>query len=266
MTRTALLSLAAALLCARASAAEADREIAQQSQNAFAYAGLLAAVDDVNGGLGLEQRTQNVTTATGTIPFTTSWLTATARLSLPLVWQPVTYASRGGQYGLGDFDGRLYALPGRQGSVSWGLGPAVRLPTATDSTIGQHVWSVGVAGGLAVVRGPWVLALEAQNLWSVLGPSSRPDVNELELRPLVALHLPGGWYLLAAPVIVANWEAAAADRWTVPLGAGAGKVLSWGSQRITLGVEAYAPVVHPGSGDWADWTIRARVGLPFPVQ
>jgi len=266
MIRPLLLSAAAALAAGPALAAEADREISKQGQEGVAYAGRLRIGNDWNAGLGLRDRTQAVTTLEGAIPFTTAWTPALLHLALPLLWQPVDYAVRGGQYGMGDFEARLYALPGPQGTVSWGLGPALRLPTGTDSTIGQHKWSAGVAGGLAAAPGPWVLSIEAQQLWSLLGPSSRPEVNELQLRPVLSLYLPGNWFLVTAPLILARWKVPSGDRWTVPVGGGFGKVLSVGTQRLTLGLEAYAPLIHPGTGSWADWTVRAQVAFLFPVR
>jgi len=270
MLRALPLPLVLALLSAAgpALASEADREIVKVGQLPAPYSARIRLASDVNFGLGLRDRTGVLTTADGAIPFTFSWTSALLHLVLPLVWQPVDYAVRGGQYGMGDFEARLYAVPGAQERVTWGLGPAIRLPTGTDSTIGQHKWSAGVAGAIGVAPGPWVLSLEVQQLWSLLGPRSRPEVKELQLRPQVVLHLPGNWFLVSAPVIVANWGLAAQDRWTVPLGGGFGRILAIGTQRLTLGLEAYAPLVHPGAGagSWADWTMRAQVGLPIPVK
>jgi hypothetical protein len=262
------LTLAALVAAGPALATEADREVAKLGQLPAAYAGRVRLTNDVNLGLGLRDRTQVLTTLDGAIPFNTAWTPVLLHLVLPLVWQPVDYAVRGGQYGMNDFEARLYALPGAQERVTWGLGPAIRLPTGTDSTIGQHKWSAGVGGAIGVAPGPWVLSLEAQQLWSLLGPKSRPEVDELSLRPQVIFHLPGNWFLVSAPLIVANWDKKSADRWTVPLGGGFGRIVSISTQRLTLGLEAYAPVVHPTAtgGSYADWTIRAQIGLPIPVK
>jgi hypothetical protein len=262
------LALAALPAAGPALASEADREIAKVGQLPAPYAARIRLTDEVNFGLGLRDRTGVLTTLDGAIPFTIPWTPALLHLQLPLVWQPVDFAVRGGQYGMGDFEARLYVVPGAQERVTWGIGPAIRLPTATDSTIGQHKWSAGLGGAIGVAAGPWVLSLEAQQLWSLLGPRSRPEVDELQLRPQVVFHLPGNWFLVTAPVIVANWDRKSADRWTVPIGGGFGRIFSISTQRLTLGLEVYAPVVHPTAtgGSYADWTIRAQVGLPIPVK
>lgn len=266
--RALLLPLAALLAAGPVHASEADRELAKIGQLPAPYAARIRFTNDLNGGLGLRDRTQVISTLEGAIPFPFYGLPSSLHLVLPLVWQPVDYAVRGGQYGMGDFEARWYALPGAQEKVTWGLGPAIRLPTGTDSTIGQHKWSAGVSGAVGYAPGPWVFSLEAQQLWSLLGPASRPEVNELQLRPQVVFHLPGNWFLVTAPTIVASWGKRSADRWTVPLGGGFGRIFSIYTQRLTLGLEAYAPVVHPtaSGGSWADWTVRAQVGLPIPVR
>jgi hypothetical protein len=72
---------------------------------------------------------------------------------------------------------------------------------------------------------PWVIGILGRQLWSVAGPESRKDVNQLLLQPFVNYNLPAGFYLGSAPIITANWTAAQSNRWTVPVGGGVGKDL-----------------------------------------
>jgi hypothetical protein len=45
-------------------------------------------------------------------------------------------------------------------------------------------------------------------------------VNQFLAQPFINYSLPKGWYLTFSPIITANWKAAGADQWTVPLGLG----------------------------------------------
>lgn len=51
-------------------------------------------------------------------------------------------------------------------------------------------------------------------------------------------------------------------RWTVPLGAGIGKLFRIGSQPLNASVHAYSNVVKPDLG--SDWSLRAQLQFLFP--
>lgn len=266
MKRNALALFTLAALAAPAAAAETDLEIAKQAQDPVAPLGIFATRNETDFGLGARGRARNSTVLAGAIPIALESADLMYRMELPLVWQPVDYARTGGAFGLGDLTNLLYFSPKVVLPVDLGAGPLLRLPLATDSTIGQHKWSVGVGAAATASPGRWVVGLSAANVWSLFGPKSRPRVNQLELRPVVSYFLPGGFFLTSEPTIHADWAAGGSDRWLVPMGGGAGKVFTLGTQRVTVTLEGYAPVVHPTSVSWPDLTIRARLAFLFPPR
>jgi hypothetical protein len=266
MTPRSLALLALALSASSAYAAEADLEIAKHGQDPVAPMGLFGLRNETGFGMGARGRTRNETRLEGAIPIAPDWADLLYRAEVPLVWQPVDYARRGGAYGLGDLDNLLYVTPKAALPVDLGAGPLVRLPIATDSTIGQHKWSVGLAAAVGATPGRWVLALSAAQVWSLFGPSSYARVNQLELRPVLSYHLPGGYYLTSQPTLLADWTAHGSDRWLIPLGGGVGRLFSPGSQKLLLSLEAYAPVVHPSTTSWSDFTIQLRFAFLFPSR
>ena len=66
----------------------------------------------------------------------------------------------------------------------------------------------------------------------------------------------------SVPIITANWEADSDQRWTVPLGAGAGKIFHFGRLPVNMQLGAYYNVVRPDDGP--DWQLRVQVQLMFP--
>jgi len=56
---------------------------------------------------------------------------------------------------------------------------------------------------------------------------SKPDAGS------VLHHVPieKGWYVTTSPIITANWRATGGNVWTVPFGAGVGRVMKLGFQR-----------------------------------
>ena len=112
------------------------------------------------------------------------------------------------------------------------------------------------------MHGPWVLGALINNVWSFAGDSDRRDVNQMLLQPFVNYNLPDAWYVVTAPIITADWEADSDDRWTVPIGAGVGKIVRLGKLPVNAQASAYYNVVRPDNA--AEWQLRIQIQLLFP--
>jgi hypothetical protein len=176
---------------------------------------------------------------------------------------PVTDDTNTGRVvGLGDINYSLFVSPAKSKYVIWGIGPSLTFPMATDEELGSGKWS---AGPTAVILGQpkgWTIGTLVRQLWSYAGASGRPDVNQLLLQPFVTFNLPQGWYLITEMVITANWKQEDPGRWTVPVGAGFGKILKIGKQAVNTRVEAYYNVVQPDKAPV--WTWSWTFQLLFP--
>ena len=69
------------------------------------------------------------------------------------------------------------------------------------------------------------------NVWSIVGPHSRPAVNQMLMQYFIIYQIKKGWYVTSAPIITANWKASSGNVWTVPVGGGVGRVMKRGSSR-----------------------------------
>ncbi len=67
-----------------------------------------------------------------------------------------------------------------------------------------------------------------------------------------------------APVITANWEAEGGNEWTVPFGAGVGRVFKIGKQHVNLKLAAYYNVEKPD--DATDWNLQFTWTFLFPEK
>jgi hypothetical protein len=76
-------------------------------------------------------------------------------------------------------------------------------------------------------------------------------------------NFPSGWYLTSAPIITANWEADADNKWVVPFGGGVGKIFRVGQQPINANVQAFFNAVKPDASG-ADWQFRFQLQFLFP--
>jgi len=127
--------------------------------------------------------------------------------------------------------------------------------------LGSGKWSAGPAAVALTMRGKWGIGALANQQWSFAGWGDN-GVNAMLIQPFINYNLPQGWYLTSAPIMTANWKADSDNTWTVPLGAGVGKITKIGKLPVNIQLSAYGNVVTPDNG--ADWHLRFQVQLLFP--
>ena len=252
----------------RGEAANSAEALQKATQNPVANLISVPLQDNTNFGVGPYNGTQNVLNIQPVIPvqLTPNW-NLINRVILPVVWQPYTGSNPAnaslGTFGLGDLNPTVFLSLAHPGKFIWRVGPAFVFPTATDPTLGQGKWSIGPSFVVLAQPGHWTLGLLVNNVWSFAGESNRPTVNQFLAQYFVNYNLSDGWYLTSAPIITANWAAAQAkDVWTVPFGAGIGRITKVGSQPINFQLSAYGNVAYP-SGT-SPWGIRLQLAFLFP--
>lgn len=163
-----------------------------------------------------------------------------------------------GATGLGDINYSVFLSPAEPGKVIWGVGPSLMMDTATDDELGSGKWSAGPTAVVLIQPKPWTLGMLGRQIWSFAGDSDRASVSQLLLEPFINYNLDNGWYLTTDMILTANWQADSSNRWTIPLGGGAGKVFAIGSQKMNTKLEAYYNVEKPtGAPDWSlSWTLQ----------
>ncbi len=261
--RVLAVSLAGLLLLPVVGLAQEDAKLAQQTQNPVADLISVPFQNNTNFGLGPNDRTQNVLNIQPVVPFSVSsgWNLITRTIA-PVVVQPDLASTSGSTTGLADIVFTAFLSPARPGKVIWGVGPAISLPVGKDG-LSSGKWSLGPSVVALTMFGPWVVGAIANNIWSVAGDEARADVNSMLLQYFINYNLPGGWYVVSAPIITANWEADSGNKWVVPFGGGAGKIFRIGKQPMNASVQAYYNVVTPDDFG-ADWQLRVTLQLLFP--
>lgn len=175
-----------------------------------------------------------------------------------------------GVSGLADTNFTTLLAPAHQGAVSWGVGPAFVFPTDTLFTsitdrrsreLGSGKFSVGPALTLATQPKPWSLGVKARQVWSVLGSESRDSVSQMVVQPFINYNLEDNWYLVTDMDMVANWNRNDDQRWTVPVGAGVGKVFKVGDHDINTRMEGYYNPVRPDNAP--EWSANLTLQYMF---
>jgi hypothetical protein len=240
-------------------------DLAKEAQNPIANLISLPFQNNTNFGLGpQDQRTQNVLNIQPVIPVPLSKnMLLVTRTIVPYIYQPTSATGNEGDFGLGDINPSFFFVPRTKSNITWGLGPTVVLPTATQKFTGQGKWSAGPTGVVLVTTKRMVFGALANNVWSFAGSSDRQSVNQFLLQPFFNYNFSKGWYLTTSPIITSNWEAASGDeQWTLPLGGGFGRVFAIGDQKVNASLQAFVNVVKPDLA--GDWTLRAQFQFLFP--
>jgi hypothetical protein len=166
--------------------------------------------------------------------------------------------------GLGDLVHVSLLTPKPKGHLIWGAGAALGLPTATSEVLGSGKWSAGPAFRITYRKGPWNLAGLGAQRWSFAGDSDRAAISQFMLRGAVRRRLGSGWFLVSAPIITANWNAASGERWLVPLGGGIGKHVKLCGVDCAISLQGYANVIKPTGAP--DWSVRLGLAFIFPLH
>ena len=179
------------------------------------------------------------------------------RFTLPLVTTPTGLDSS--VTGIGDLTLMdLFMFPGKQ--VSFGIGPMLVAPTATDDLTGDGKWQAGAAA-VAVAPQKWGLAGGLVTYQaSFAGDEAREDVSLLTAQPILFYNLPEGFYLRSSAVW--NFDLEAGDSY-IPVGFGIGRAMPIGNgTTMNAYVEPQYTVFQEGSGA-PQWQIFGGINFQF---
>jgi hypothetical protein len=231
-------------------AQQSTQDLAEAAQNPVAAMYNLPFQNNIYGGVGANHdATANVLSIQPVIPITVGDWNIISRTIAPLIYLPslATGVSEidenslfgNSHFGLGDINQSFYFSSADASGVIWGLGPSFNLPTATATPLGSAKFSMGPAAVALMIPKPWVIGTLVRQLWSVTGPSNRPNVSQLLLQPFINYNMADGWYQVSSPIITANWEAPSGNKWAFPIGAGIGKIFKIGEQPMNASLQAF---------------------------
>jgi len=248
-------------------AASAGTEALQKAtQNPVASLISVPVQNNNNFGVSPGYRTQDILNIQPVVPVGISkdW-NLIIRVITPIIWQPLPNqpsAPETGVYGLGDMVPTFFLSPKKPGKLIWGLGPVFQLPTATNNFLGQGKLGIGPSAVALMQPGHWTIGVLFNNIWSVAGSGSRPQVNQFLLQYFINYNLKKGWFVTWQPTLTADWEATNGGRWVVPFGGGVGRIMKLGFQPVSLTAQFYGNAVHPSGA--SPWGMRLQIAFLFP--
>jgi hypothetical protein len=241
-------------------------EVAKLSQNPIADMNTLPLQNDINFGFGPDRRIQNVLYLLPVYPVAlSSKVNLITRTIAPLVWQPQAMPQGSTTFGMGDILFSAFVSPRPYGNLTWGVGPAILLPTGTNSGVGAQnlgQWCAGPTASIIYSPGVLVMGLLAYNIFSFEGRDGAPSVDTLTMQPFFNVNLPKGFFFSTSPMITADWERPNDKRWIVPIGGGFGAIIRIRRFGIGLNAHAYWNAVTTDAG--GEWTLRLTAAGLFP--
>jgi hypothetical protein len=260
-----LMSLTILIAGVQPTWAQESSNIAKQAQNPIARLISVPVENDFNPQTGINKEDSYVLQFKPVVPLRLSkdWNLIT-RTIVPEIQLPDPAPRVNGTTGLGDVNLSLFLSPAKAGRIIWGVGPIVSFPTATEDILGTKKLSVGPTVVALRSQGHWLYGMLVNNLFSVAGPSARPDVNQMLAQPFINYNLRRGWYLTSSPILTANWEATRDQRWLVPVGGGVGKIVHFGALPVNIYSQFFGNAVHPDRT--TDWSARFQVQFLFPKK
>ena len=176
-----------------------------------------------------------------------------SRTIIPVIDQEDISAGAGSQFGLGDINLSLFFSPRKptSGGITWGIGPVLLLPTATDSLLGADKWGAGPAAVALTTRGPWILGMLANHIWSYAGDSDRQDISTTFVQPFAAYTWPSAWTVSVQSESSYYWKTA---KWSIPINAAVSKLVKLGKLPVSL---------QAGVGYWAESPETGPEGFRF---
>jgi len=177
------------------------------------------------------------------------------RTIIPYIWQEDVIPGTS-QSGFGDILAKAWYSRSTESDLTWGVGPAVRIPTYSD--VSSDTWAAGVTGILLKQTGPWTFGALANHLWALEDDPKTPT-NATFVQPFVAYSTENAWTYSLQSESTYDWET---ESWSVPLNASVSKLVVLGGKPVNLQAGVGNWLESPDGGP-EDWRFRLQVQFVF---
>ncbi len=179
------------------------------------------------------------------------------RWILPIVSQKDYTGDKTSQGGLGDAVITAFVSPSK-GKITWGVGPAIVVPTATNDFLGGKKWAVGPSVVALKQSGPWTYGALMNHVFSVAGDANRSDISATFFNPFLTYNWKGGAGLTMVAEYTHDWKNNIDVLVLIPT---ATAVTKFGSQIVSFGI---GPRLHLSPDGHPAYGLRAAITLVFP--
>jgi hypothetical protein len=242
--------------------AESAADLAKKLSNPIASLISVPFQNNTDVGIGAYNGSRNTLNFQPVIPIALSpKLNMITRVVLPIVSQQDITAPGVKQAGLSDAVVSAFFSPAEaKNGFTWGVGPAILVPTATDKLLGTEKLGVGPTAVILKQANGWTYGALVNQIWSIAGNKDRTNVNQMFLEPFVIYNWKSGAGVGGNFEITENWEGNSTTAFFNPTVSGITKL---GTQMVQLSIGPRIPVSVP-AGSRPDFGIRAMINFVFP--
>jgi hypothetical protein len=240
--------------------------LAEKVQNPIADLISIPFQNNTNFNVGPNKGAQDILNVQPVIPIhlNEDWNVIT-RTILPLVWSPSFQPEAAiPPFGLSPVTFSAFVSPTRSvDGWTWGVGPIVEVPTATNKTLGSNVWGLGPAVVAVRTAHPLVYGLLVNNAFSLGGTSGPAGTHYslMTINPFINFNFGGGWFVGTSPITTADWDTGG-TKWTLPVGGQFGRLIKIADKLpVNLLVGAYYNALRPT--DTGTWQLRTQITFIF---
>lgn len=238
-----------------------EAELAKQLSNPVAALISVPLQGNYDFGIGPGDGTRFTLNVQPVIPFdlTEHW-NLISRTILPVIDQEgIALGGASDKFGLGDTLQSLFFSPKEAKPFIWGVGPALLLPTATDSLLGGEKWAAGPTAVILKQSGAWTYGALANHLWDFAGEDDRSSVNSTFIQPFLSYTTPQATSFTLNAETVYDWQH---DQWNVPVNLIVSQLIKIGGQPVSVfgGVRHYLETPDGGP----EWGLRFGLTFLFP--
>jgi len=183
-----------------------------------------------------------------------------ARVIVPFVSQPPLVDGGEAAAGVGDVLASFFFSPSKAG-LTWGVGPAISLPSTAIPTLGTEKWSAGPTAVVLKQTGKMTYGALWNQVWSFSGNITRADVNQMFLQPFFAYQATRTLTVTLQSETTANWEVDE-GRWTIPINVLFAKLSTFGAFPASYQLGFGGFPVHPDVGP--SWKLRGAIVILLP--
>ena len=244
---------------AMAAAGNSAEELAKKLANPIASLISVPFQSNFDVGIGQYHGSKMVLNIQPVIPITISksWNLIT-RTIMPIVSQYDVTGEGTRNSGFGDIVFTGFFSP-KDSKITWGVGPALLIPTASNKYIGSGKFGIGPSIVALKQSNGWTYGGLANHLWSVAGSDSRKDISATFLNPFISYNWKSGAGLTLNLEYTHDWvNDINVLVFNFPLFSA---VTKFGNQTVSFGLGPrlhFAPEIRPEYG------IRGAITLVFP--
>lgn len=237
--------------------AQDANELAKQAQNPISSLVSVPFQGNWDVGVGARDATGTTLNIQPVAPFSlTKDVNVILRVIMPLVSQPTDDGLR--INGMSDTVMTAFFAPVKS-KITWGAGPVLLLPTATNNTLGDEQVGLGPSIVALVQPGHWTTGILWNQIWSMGGAADRVDVNRGYFQPFANYNLGNGLAVGGVIEATANWDAD--DVWNSALIFTVSKVTVLGKRPVNFVLGAGPTLASPTG---TDWKMRFQANFLFP--